>query len=124
MSLLQAGRSISNVGTVKTVGVGVYWDPDCVNTVTSINWGTLEPGSNKTVTVWIRNEGNSASTLSMNTSNWVPSNASDYISFGWDYDGQPVNPSDVVEVTFTLAVSSSIEGITSFSFDIEIVGSG
>ena len=124
MSLLQAGKTISNEGTVKAVGVGVYWDPDCVNTVTSISWGTVEPGSNETVRVYIRNEGNSVSTLSMYTSNWSPSNASDYISFSWDYGGQSVNPGEVVEVTFTLAVSSSIEGITSFSFDIVIVGSG
>lgn len=124
MSSLQAGKSISNEGTVKTVGVGVYWDPDCVNTVTSINWGTVEPGSNETVTVYIRNEGNSASTLSMYTSNWSPSNASDYISLGWDYGGQSVNPNEIVEAAFTLVVSSSIEGVTSFSFDIVIVRSG
>ena len=124
MSLLQAGKTISNVGTVKAVGVGVYWNRDCVSTVTSINLGTLEPGSNKTITVYIRNEGNSASTLSMYTSNWSPSNTSDYITLGWDYGGQSVNPDEVVEVTFTLAVSASTEGITSFSFDIVIVGTG
>jgi hypothetical protein len=124
MSLLQADKTVSNVGAVKAVGVGVYWDPDCVNTVASINWGTLEPGSIETVDVYIRNEGNSASTLSMYTENWTPTEASTYMTLDWDYSGQSLNPDEVVAVTFTLTVSSSIQGITSFSFDIVIVGSG
>ena len=124
MSLLQANKTLSNVGAVKAVGVGVYWDSSCVNTVASINWGTLEPGSIETVDVYIRNEGNSASTLSMYTENWTPASASTYMTLDWDYSGQSLNPDEVVAVTFTLTVSSSIQGITSFSFDIVIVGSG
>ena len=124
MSLLQADKTVSNVGAVKAVGVGVYWDPDCVNSVASIDWGTIEPGFSNTVQVYIRNEGNSASTLSMYTENWNPASASNYMTLDWDYTGQTVNPDEVVAVTFTLTVSSSIQGITSFSFDIVIVGSG
>ncbi len=124
MSLLEADKTITNAGTVKTVGVGAYWDPDCVNTATIIDWGTLEPGSNASVTVYIKNEGTAVATLSMYTSDWSPSNASDFIGLVWDYGGQSLNPDDVVEVAFTLTVSSSIQGITSFSFDIVIVGSG
>jgi len=124
MSLLQADTTVSNVGAVKAVGVGVYWDSDCVDAVASINWGTLEPGSIETVDVYIRNEGNSASTLSMYTENWTPTEASTYMTLDWDYSGQSLNPGEVVAVTFTLTVSSSIQGITSFSFDIVIVGSG
>jgi len=124
MSMLQADTTVSNVGAVKAVGVGVYWDLDCVDAVVSINWGTLEPGSIETVDVYIRNEGNSASTLSMYTENWTPTEASTYMTLDWDYSGQSLNPGEVVAVTFTLTVSSSIQGITSFSFDIVIVGSG
>jgi hypothetical protein len=124
MSLLQADKTVSNVGAVKAVGVGVYWDLDCVNSVTSIDWGTIEPGFDKTVQVYIKNEGNSASTLSMYAENWSPASASSYMTLNWDYSGQSVNPDEIVAVTFTLTVSSSIQGITSFSFDIVIVGSG
>jgi len=60
----------------------------------------------------------------MYASNWSPSNASDYLTLSWDYGGQSINPDDVAQVTFTLSVDASIEGITSFSFDITIVGSG
>ena len=123
-SSVQTSRTIPSAGTVKAIGVGVYWDNWCTNPLSSIDWGILEPGSIKDVTCYIRNEGNSASTLSMYTSNWNPSDASVYITLSWDYGGQSVNPDEVVQVTFTLSVSASIDGITSFSFEITIVGSG
>ena len=124
LASVQTSRTVSNAGTVKAVGVGVYSDDECTITLSSIGWGMLEPGSSKNVSCYIRNEGNSASTLSMYTSNWNPSNASEYMSLSWDYGGQSVDPGEFVQVTFTLSVSVSIEGITSFSFDITIVGSG
>jgi hypothetical protein len=60
----------------------------------------------------------------MNATNWNPLNASDYISLSWDYGGQLVNTGELIPVIFTLSISDSVEGITSFSFDITIVGSG
>jgi len=124
MSTIQTNRTISNAGAVRAIGVGVYWNSTGTNMVTSINWGTLEPGSSTNRTCYIQNEGNSASILSMNATNWNPSNASDYISLSWDYGGQLVNPGKLIPVIFTLSISDSVEGITSFSFDITIVGSG
>jgi len=124
LSAVQTSRTVSNTGTVKAIGVGVYWDNQCTNPLSSINWGTLEPGSSTNVTCYIRNEGNSPSNLSMTKSNWNPPNASNYITLNWNYGGQIINPSGVIQVTFTLAVSASIQGITSFSFDITIIGSG
>ena len=124
LSAVQTSRKVSNAGAVMTIGVGVYWDNGCTNPLSSIDWGMLEPGSSKNVTCYIRNEGNSPSTLSMYTSNWNPSGASDYITLTWDYGGQSINPDEAIQVTLTLSVSPSIGGITSFSFDITIVGSG
>jgi hypothetical protein len=122
--LLTKTVTLPSEGTVKAIGIGVYWDSSCSNEVSSIDWGTAEAGSIKTVTVHIRNEGNAAITLSMNTTNWSPSTASSYISLSWDYSGQPIDPNGVIPVTLTLSVSSSITGISSFSFDIVITGSG
>jgi hypothetical protein len=62
--------------------------------------------------------------LSISTSNWSPSTASNYITLNWNYNGQTVNPNEYVSVTFTLTVSNSIAGVSSFSFDISLVGSG
>jgi len=60
----------------------------------------------------------------MATSNWSPSNASSFMALSWDYGGQTLNVDEVIQVKLTLSVSASIEGITDFSFDIVIVGSG
>jgi len=124
MSAVQTNRTISNVGAVKAIGVGVYKEQACTSIVTSIDWGTIEPGSNVNKTYYIRNEGNSASTLSLQTSNWKPSEAANYIDLSWDYGGQSIAVGAVVRVTFTLSVSSSIQSITSFTFDITISATG
>ena len=123
MSLTQTNRTISNAGSVKAVGVGVYWDQACSNPVSSISWGVLDPGSNVNKTVYIKNTGTNAVTLSLTASNWNPSNASNYMTLSWNYGGQLVNVGAVVQVKLTLSVLSSISGITNFSFDITIIAS-
>jgi len=123
-SLLQASRTISNVGSVKGVGVGIYWNSACTNVTSSISWGILDPGSNKTVTVYVRNEGNTVVTLSKTTQNWIPSNASNYISLNWNYADQALSVNQVLQVSLTLVVSPAVTGIASFSFDIVIITAG
>lgn len=115
---------ISNIGTIKaTVGLGVYLDSACTKPVTSIDWNTLSPGQTQTITVYIRNEGTVTMTLSMKTENWQPTTASNYITLNWNREGYSLNASLVLQAVFTLSVSSSITGITNFSFDIVITGS-
>ena len=48
--------------------------------------------------------------------------AEQYLTFYWNYSGQGINAGGVIQVTFTLAVSENIDGVTNFSFDITIVG--
>jgi hypothetical protein len=109
-----------SVAAVETVGVGVYWDSSCSNEVSLISWGTIEAGSVKTVTVYVRNEGDVAIGLSLGTTNWSPSTASSYISLDWSYAGETIAPNQVIQTTLELSVSPNIEGITTFSFDIMI----
>ena len=116
--------TLPNVGSVTGVGVGVYWDSGCSKVVSSIDWGVIQPGSTKDVVVYVRNEGNVAVTLAVQTKNWNPSTAPTYITFSWNYGGQSISPNGVIPVTLRLTVSSSIQGITSFSFDIVITASG
>ncbi len=124
MGTLLGRVTLPNMGTVKTMGVGVYWDSDCNNQVTSIDWGTVDPGSTKDVTAYIRNEGNAPETLSLETKNWDPPDASSYMSLSWGYGGQVIDVGEVVQVALSLSVSDTIEGITNFSFDIVVIGSG
>jgi len=76
------------------------------------------------VTIFLRNEGNAPIVLSLNTENWDQPNASEYITLSWDYAGQTVDPGIVLKATLTLVVSSNITGITSFNFDIILIGTG
>jgi len=129
LTVLASGFTQSSVrivgrGTVKAVGVGVFWDSNCTDPVSFIDWGMVEPGSMNNVTVYVRNEGNVAASISLATDNWNPLNASDYLALSWNYDGRQLNPLEVVQVTLTLSVSSSVQGIESFSFDIIISVSG
>jgi len=118
----QTTRTLSSTGTIETIGVGVYTDFQCNTLLSSIPWGTLEPGESQSVICYIKNEGASPSTLSMYASNWNPASAENYLTLSWNYNGQSINPGDSVQVTFTLTVDANIEGITTFSFDITIVG--
>ena len=114
--------NIENVGSIKAINIGVYWDSNCTDEVSTIEWGTLEPGSSRSVNIYVRNEGNTAVILDLNTTNWTPVSASDYISLSWDYSGRRIDPEEVIQVTLRLTVSPKISGITTFSFEIVISG--
>jgi len=113
-----------NVGNVKAINIGIYWDSSCTNEVSLIDWGMIEPGTTENVTLYVMNTGNSNVMLSMNKTNWLPSSASNYITLSWDYENQSIGPSQVLQTTLTLSMSPSIQEITSFSFDIVFTGSG
>jgi hypothetical protein len=124
LSSVQTSRTISNAGAVKGMGVGIYWDSACTNRTSSVNWGLLDPGSNKTVTVYVRNEGNAVAALSKAAQNWNPSTASSYMTLNWNYAGQTLSVNQVLQIKLTLVVSSTTSGITNFSFDITITATG
>ncbi len=124
LSLVQNSNTVSSVGTIKGIGVGLYSEYACTNKVTSINWGVLEPGSNKTIIIYVRNEGNAAATLSQTTQNWNPTAASNYLTLRWNYAGQTINVNQVLQVKLTLTLSSTVTGITNFGFDTVITSTG
>jgi hypothetical protein len=124
LSLVQTSRTVSSAGSVKGIGVGIYWNYACTDRTSSIDWGLLDPGSNKTVTIYVRNEGNAVTTLSKAAQNWNPSTASSYMTLNWNYAGQTLSVNQVLQIKLTLVVSPTISGITSFSFDITITATG
>lgn len=124
LSLTQASRVVPNVGSVKGIGVGIYWDSACTNRTSSVSWGFLDPGSNKTVTVYVRNEGNVIVTLSKVEQNWNPSTASSYVTLRWNYLGQTLSVNQVFQAKLTLVVSSTVSGITNFGFDLTVTAAG
>lgn len=103
------------------VEVGIYWDSGCSMPVSSIDWGSMKPGSSKNVVLYIKNEGDAEITLYLEATNWDPVDASDYIDLNWDLiGGKSVNPNEVARATLTLDVSSNIKGISRSNFDIII----
>jgi len=114
---------IPNTGSVIAIGVGVYWDSGCTNQVTSIDWGMIGIGTSKDEPVFIRNEGTVPMTLSLDTQDWYPASAADYINLSWDHGGGVIDVDVAIPVTLTLSVLDTIDGITNFSFDIVIMGS-
>jgi hypothetical protein len=121
-ALLVANRTVPNSGNVNAVGVGVYWNSACTNETTSINWGSLNPNTTKSYTVYIKNNGTIPVSLSVATSNWSPSSASTYLALNWNCTSYRLANGGVVAGVLTLAVSPNTNGITSFSFDITIIG--
>jgi len=121
LAVLYSSRYIINKGNIKTIGINVYWDAECTNKMTEINWGMLDPGWIGNVTGYLKNEGTYPVVLSVHTENWNPVGASSYISISWDYNNQTIEPNQIVPVVFTLSVSETIQGIESFSFDIVII---
>ena len=123
---------VPSLGTMKTIGVEAYWDPNRENKTETIDWGTIRPGLSVNEKIYIRSVSNFEATLNLNATNWNPANISDYMSLVWSYDGTPVNPGEVIQVTLTLSASSSdsfinyliANDVKDFSFDIVIVASG
>jgi hypothetical protein len=122
---------IPSVGNVLTLGVEAYWDENCENETNQVNWGTIGTGLSKNVTFYLRSKSNVDATLNLNTTNWSPTNVSNYMNLSWNYNETPINPHQVVKVTLTLSASSSYSfidylitnNVEEFSFDIIIYAS-
>jgi len=114
---------ISNVSAIETVGTfGVYWNSNCTTKVTSINWGNMTPGQEKTTPFYIRNEASSQMFLAGIDKNWNPTTAQSYIHFTFDSDDQKIQAGQTKKVTCTLTVSVEITNISNYSFDILLLG--
>jgi hypothetical protein len=120
IAALGSSKTIVYANPVNSQGAGVYWDQACTNRTLSLNWGSIEAGSNKTLSVYVRNEGTSAASLSLGTSNWTPSTTLSYMSLNWNYSGQVLNVDQVIPLELTLTVYPTISGITNFSFNTTI----
>jgi hypothetical protein len=121
--LMRFNSPVANVSAVEVSGnIGVYWDAGCSNRTYSIDWGVLSVGKSKNVVVYVRNEGNETVFLTMTTSNFVPANASAYLTPAFDCRGHKIKVDNVVEVTVSLFVSWRAKGNSTFSFNMVFEG--
>ena len=95
----------------------------------AVAFGPLSPGQSTACRIYARNEGNVPFTLYMSASNWVLRDSSGgllsqdferYFSVTWDYDNSLISPGEIREITITLAVSSSLVDVSTYSLDVVI----
>src|SRR3990170_3844661 len=122
--VLSINQSIPTSGTVSTVNVDVYSNSACTQQLTSISWGSVAPGASAARTVYVKNTGTNQITLTMTRTNWNPASANGPISVTWDKESTTLTANQIATATLTLSVSSSISGITTYSVDIVITGTG
>jgi hypothetical protein len=121
---LVTSKTVNSNGSVKAVGVGVYWDSVCTNQTSSFSWGAVAPGSTASVTLYVKNNGTVPVTLAVSFGNWNPASAATYMAPGWNCTSYVLGAGLVVAAVLTLTVSQSITGVTNFSFDITLTGTG
>jgi hypothetical protein len=125
MQVYPAGQTtvaLPTTGSIAaTEGIGLYSNLACTTPKTSVEWGELQKGGSSSVTIYIKNEGDSPLTLALTTTEWNPSNAVDYITVNWNYNNQQVNPDQVIPVIITLSVDADAQA-TNFGVKLFIVG--
>jgi hypothetical protein len=119
---LSRSQSLNSYGSIVAVNLGVYQDSACTVNATNIDWGVLDPGSSVTRSLYVKNTGNVAETLSMTVSSWSPSIAGSYLAVAWDRQGAVLSAGQVVQATFTLTVSANVIGFTDFSNVLVVSG--
>lgn len=111
---------IKSVGRIKAIGVGVFWDPNCTLSCTDLDWGLIGAGELAGVTLYVKNTRNVNLTLTLNSTEYMPPEAQQYLTLEWNYTGLIIQPEQVSPIQLTLYVSLNITDIDVFSFDILI----
>ncbi len=117
-----AAAFVRNERRMAKRNIGLYWESECVNEVSSISWGAVRPGESYTVTIYVRSVGTEALTLELGEKRWKPRIAATYMLLQWDYADETIQPGTSRPVTLNLTVSEYAEGIDTFSFDILVTG--
>jgi len=107
---------LPSLGTIKTIDVEIYRDPDGENKIETLSWDEIKiekldwdeikTGTVNT-TIYVKSVSNFIVTLNLNLTDWNPDAISDYITISWDYNGTRLNPGEIIPVTMTLSASSS-----------------
>jgi hypothetical protein len=125
--------SPSSTSPPSTLQLGIYRSfPTQVSqqVLDNIDWSTIVPGqARNSSTIYFRNEGTVPLTMTFSPSNWVfhdaagnalPQSYSQYFTLTWDYDNSSVKVNEVRPLVFTLAVSSNLTDVASFSFNLVV----
>ena len=123
--LMTTTQTVPSSGTITAINLGVYSDSDAGCTgppLTTIDWGSVTPGTPVTKTIYLKNTGNIAENLTMTTNTWSPSNAGTYLTITWSPTSSTLAAGASTSATLTLAASSSAGALSTFSVNIVITG--
>jgi hypothetical protein len=119
------GKKVTSNGAINGRNdIEIYSDQKGTKRISSIVWGSLEPGINKSITVFVRNNMKNPITLAFYASNWRPSDITNYLNIKWDYNGQNIKFKEIIQIVFTLSVSKNVNTNETFSFDLTIIANG
>jgi hypothetical protein len=121
-AVLSTNQTVPLNGTINAVNLGVYSDSACTQTATALNVGTLNPGGTATQTVYIKNTGNIAETLTMSVNNWTPTNASTSLTLTWNRQNTVLTAGASIQATLTLTAAANTGSLTTFSCDVTLTG--
>jgi len=122
LSLLQSSAPLTHNGTIETLNVGVFQDSACTQSLSTLNWGTLRPGTSANRTIYVKNTGNVPVTLNMTLTSWNPSAAASYITLTWNRQGTILSQGNSISALLVLSVSANVNGFTSFACTTFIAG--
>jgi hypothetical protein len=88
--------------------------------ITSIAWGAISTGLNKTVPIKVRNNLFEPISLTLSSSEYTPSIMQNSLSLTWDNTGQ-IQANSTKNVNVTLYCSSTPENVTDFSFNLVFI---
>ena len=113
-------HTIHNAGQIVTFNLEVYKDVNHAVPLTEIDWGMCDPGTIVSYTAYIKSISNIPTVLTLATDSLNPLDARDYLTLTWNYDNSTLEPNEIREVTFYLAIDPDISEIQHFSFNLVI----
>lgn len=114
------GKALSSSGLIASGELQIFSDQLLTQEISHVNWGTLEPGESASVSLVVLSKNKSPLSLGLNSTNWDPPAAQEFLKLSWDYSGAALNFGECSEIKFTLSVSEEIQDVESFFFEITI----
>jgi len=107
---------------VTSPDIGVYWDGQGTQPVSTIPFGTLLQGDRSNKTLYIKNK--SSTTLTLSYTSTLSSVSNGEIADTWTYaggsvNGIPLSPGQVIETTYAIEISSTCP-VQAFNWVIDL----
>lgn len=125
IAYLQSKRIVQNKGTIKGVNISLWWDENCTNPLTEIDWGLVEARAVDVYyikTFYIKSESNVKIVVQekVEITNVIPANMTFGFGIAPFLGDWTLEPQEVARYTCTLYHINPPENTTEFFFDATI----